>query len=344
MTTKKFFVAALVCCLSLGFFSKASANSWRVNSDKRANANFQDLNAAMADERVADGDTLYMDKKCTIAAEQTISKKVTIIGPGYFIGENQADEAYFSNAINLEADGIKLTGLHISNVNIRENNAVIERCRVTGNIVATEKYENDGACIRSCFIEGHIVGNSDNGSGEDWEITNNIFYDIQYDGMCIEHFRNAVIDHNTFYKTGWQEVLYDVKNSSFTNNVVMKTNVGYYFKNTSPEDNNIFSHNVLTTNLGNDYPNNKQIDVTPSLVFISPEALNRDTAYELPEDSPARGYAEDGSDCGPFTGAHPYVMSGYPLYVPRFESITIPSQPDANGNLPVRIVVKNQNQ
>lgn len=344
MTTTKIFVAALVCCLGLGFSSKVSANSWRVNSDKRANANFQDLNAAMADERVTDGDTLYMDKRCTIATEQTISKKVTIIGPGYFIGENDADEAYFSNAINLEADGIKLTGLHISNVNIRENNAIIERCRVTGNIIATEKYENDEADIHSCFIEGHIVGNSDNGSSEDWKITNNIFYDTQYNGMCIEHFRNVVIDHNSFYKTGWQELLYNVKNSSFTNNIVMKTNTGYFFKNTAPEDNNIFSHNVLTTSLGNNYPNNQQIAINPSIVFNSPDSLNLDMSYSLPDDSPAKDYAEDGSDCGPFTGAHPYVMSGYPLYVPRFESITIPSQPDQSGNLTIQMIIKNQNK
>jgi hypothetical protein len=47
---------------------------------------------------------------------------------------------------------------------------------------------------------------------------------------------------------------------------------------------------------------------------------------------------------GHFNGAYPYVMHGYPLYVPRFESIVVPSQPDANGNLKVRMVIKNQNK
>jgi len=47
---------------------------------------------------------------------------------------------------------------------------------------------------------------------------------------------------------------------------------------------------------------------------------------------------------GVFYGAYPYVMSGYPLYVPRFESVNVPSQPDASGNLRVNLVIKNQNK
>ena len=56
-----------------------------------------------------------------------------------------------------------------------------------------------------------------------------------------------------------------------------------------------------------------------------------------------KGYAEDGSDCGPYAGSYPYVLSGYPLYVPRFESIEIPSSP-TNGKLNIRLTIKNQNE
>jgi hypothetical protein len=57
----------------------------------------------------------------------------------------------------------------------------------------------------------------------------------------------------------------------------------------------------------------------------------------------AKSYDAD-NGYGHFNGAYPYVMHGYPLYVPRFESIVVPSQPDANGNLKVRMVIKNQNK
>ena len=53
--------------------------------------------------------------------------------------------------------------------------------------------------------------------------------------------------------------------------------------------------------------------------------------------------ASDGEHPGPFYGPYPYVMSGYPLYVPRFESIDIPSKPE-NGKLKVKLTIKNQNE
>ena len=195
----KTFLAALVCCLCLGFATEAAAASWRVNNDKRANANFLDLNAAMGN--VSNGDTLYVDKATTFSSIQYMTKTVTVIGPGYFIGENDADEAYFSNTVYIQAEGVKLTGLHLSGVNIRHDKAIIERCRVTGNILAND--ENYAPCkcsIRSSFITGQILGSYD--STSDWEFLNNIFY-LYYSTLkevsCIDFFTEAIIDHNTFY-------------------------------------------------------------------------------------------------------------------------------------------------
>ena len=76
---------------------QAAAKSWRVNYDTFANADFRTINEAMSSESVTDGDTLYLDKGCRLNDQQTVSKAVTIIGPGYFIGENNADEAYINN-------------------------------------------------------------------------------------------------------------------------------------------------------------------------------------------------------------------------------------------------------
>ena len=348
--TTKFFFAAVMCCMGLGLATEASANSWRVNYDKRANADFQDLNAAMADDRVANGDTLYMDKGCTISTEQTISKAVTVIGPGYFIGENDADEAYFSNDINLEADGIKLTGLHISNVNIRENNAVIERCRVTGDITATEKYENDNACIRSCFVTGAIKGQGTNGSDE-WNVLNNIFYLAELK-TCIDQFENILVDHNTFNLQyhNWtpQAIGANVSQSRITNNIIFQD----YTKSnpvrcTNSELQNTISNNVSNYNFDSDnvYPKNLIITgLKETDIFKAQGKASIDSYYGRINYSDIDAFGSDGASCGVTAGGYPYVDYGYPLFVPRIESITIPSQPDANGNLPVRIVVKNQNQ
>lgn len=349
MTTTKIFVAALVCCLGLGFSSKVSANSWRVNSDKRANANFQDLNAAMADERVTDGDTLYMDKRCTIATEQTISKKVTIIGPGYFIGENDADEAYFSNAINLEADSIKLTGLHISNINIRENNAVIERCRVTGDIVATEKYENDNAYIRSCFLTGAIKGQNANGS-DGWNVLNNIFYLAELK-TCIDQFENILVDHNTFnlqyYNYRPQAIGANVSQSIITNNIIFQ---GYTKSNpvmcTSTELQNTINNNVSNYNFDSDnvYPNNLIItSLKVADIFKAQGTASTDSYYSRINYSDIDVFGSDGATCGVTAGGYPYVLHGYPLFVPRIESLTVGQEnEDYYSSVRLKMVIKTQ--
>ena len=113
---------------------QAAAKSWRVNYDTFANADFRTINEAMSSESVTDGDTLYLDKGCRLNDQQTVSKAVTIIGPGYFIGENNADEAYINNDVYIVADGVKLTGLHTNSIYVRAADAVVERCRVTGTI------------------------------------------------------------------------------------------------------------------------------------------------------------------------------------------------------------------
>lgn len=351
-------LAALTCCISLIVSQEASANSFRVNQDKRANANFLDLNTAMASGAVTDGDTLYVDKGCTISTQQTITKEVTIIGPGYFIGENDADEAYFSNDIFLEADNIKLTGLHTSTLYVRANDIVIERCRVTGIITGNQSgYENDNVSIRSCFIVGCIQGQGSNGSNG-WNILNNIIYHIASANEHFEpiySFQNAVIDHNSirFYGssgyTNYLHCIYDVFNSTITNNIIEQTNNPNYIINTyTLSSNNIISHNLLSSGKLNDYPNNicygSQMTTYVYKDYYDDSSSRREACYTLTDESPAKGYAEDGGDCGPFDGAYPYVLSGYPLYVPRFESITVPSQPGSDGKLHIQMVIKNQNE
>lgn len=350
--------------MGLSFATEASANSWRVNYDSRANADFLDLNAAMADERVADGDTLYMDKGCTISTTQTISKAVTIIGPGYFIGENNADEAYFSNYIILTAAGAKVTGIHASGIELQNDNVTIERCRVTGIIYAnTNDHTTNNISIRQCHITNNtgncITGNNSIG----WEIANNIIYHDQgsagYDTYdAINTLSNAVIDHNAIYcynagsgnRDYYSYVFSDIASSTITNNIVYNYS-GYYlsrydcFRNNNYlSSQNIISHNVLSGNevTDNGYPNNKT-NMQNSVVFDNWPGFNSDNVI-LSESGIAKGYAEDGSDCGPFAGAYPYVLCGYPLYVPRFESIKIPSQPDENGKLNIQMVIKNQNK
>ena len=376
----KTFLAALVCCLCLGFATEAAAASWRVNNDKRANANFLDLNAAMGN--VSNGDTLYVDKATTFSSIQYMTKTVTVIGPGYFIGENDADEAYFSNTVYIQAEGVKLTGLHLSGVNIRHDKAIIERCRVTGNILAND--ENYAPCkcsIRSSFITGQILGSYD--STSDWEFLNNIFY-LYYSTLkevsCIDFFTEAIIDHNTFYvnRQDWYPAAIgqNIGYTKIMNNLVYQGYVKAMEYNILCTD--VLNYALFGEGMDEIYPDNTILENASLNSFFDCNGGNpqRDVYYQYSvttSTSVEEGTAVivdapvivvPGTETGEIThfsrrrvastiyndkkgvfyGAYPYVMSGYPLYVPRFESVNVPSQPDANGNLRVNLVIKNQNK
>lgn len=353
MTSTQSITAAILCCLSLVYSIEASANSWRVNYDKRANADFQDLNAAMTDGRVVNGDTLYLDKGCTISSQQTVTKSVTVIGPGYFIGENDADEAYFSNTIFIEASGVKLTGLHTSSIEVRENDAVIERCRVTGNITATEQYENDGAQIRSCFLKGNIKGQGTNGA-DGWNILNNIFYLNELDS-CINRIDNALIDHNTFnlqyYNWNPCAMGYGVTSSVITNNIIFQ---GYGKSNpvrcTDLDLNNTIRNNVSNYNFdtGGNYPNNLIItNLKITDLFKAAGSAETDSYYARINYADIDIYGSDGKTCGANAGGYPYVVHGYPLHVPRIENLTISDNQGESiydSQITLQMTIKVQNQ
>lgn len=345
MKTKLLF-AALVCCASLGFAAEANAKSWRVNHDQRAAANFLDLNAAMSSGEVTDGDTLYMDKGAKLSSEQKVTKRVTIIGPGYFIGENDADEAYLTSSLFLEADGIKITGLHTSTIYVRANNIVVERCRVTGDIDATGNYEADNASIRSCFIDGRIWGQGTDGT-DGWNLLNNIVY-YRSNDRVVTSFSNILMDHNIVfhnYDYSLHTIEY-ITNSTITNNIIYKTGNWSHLNiyNTKDSDHNFISHNIFNTTPQNGLPvNNLVKEYGLSDIFATGDSEVRDTYYELKDLADVKTYATDGGAVGPFSGAYPYVMCGYPLYVPRFESVTVPSQP-TNGKLQINLVIKNQSE
>lgn len=347
MKTKHFFFAALLCCLGLGASLQAHAESWRVNNNSKARADFADLNAAMVSDKVNDGDTLYLDKGTVIANAQTISKTVTVIGPGYFIGENDADEAKLTGGLNIESDEVKVTGVHTASINIRALEVAIERCRVDGFISGEGNYDNDYASIRSCFIYGRILGGGDQNASE-WEILNNIIVGVHTE-YRIANISDATISNNiilSLYGTSnYVYALNGIYNSTIKNNIIhhaasdARTIASY-----ENSYNNIITNNVLSGfDATTTYPNNTIVKDRSAIIMGTGE-YTAELFYELVSGSKAIGAADDGGDCGCWSGPYPYVKHGYPLHIPRFESVSVPSQPDASGSLKVQLKVVNQNQ
>jgi hypothetical protein len=128
---------------------------------------------------------------------------------------------------------------------------------------------------------------------------------------------------------------YSIANCSVYNNI-FDTGAGVVtFSNVGIPQHNIFTADVLgldTTNLTN-------VDISTVWDLADP---SEDGRYQLIGDTltnPAFGFADDGSDAGPFGGNTPYRLSGI-VRIPSIYRMIIPLAGDTTNMLNVRIKAK----
>ena len=73
---KKFFFMLTLLVASVG----AEAKYWKIGPGSVAGMDFASINAAMESASVNGGDTLYLDQYYSTTGQQTITKKIVIIG------------------------------------------------------------------------------------------------------------------------------------------------------------------------------------------------------------------------------------------------------------------------
>jgi hypothetical protein len=299
---------------------RSAATSWRINNNATRHAHFTDINAAMSSTDVVDGDTIYIDPGCTLTTNQTVSKRVTIIGTGYFLN-NDLQPATVNANITLKSAYIKVVGLQMTKtVYIGANNVTLERCNI-GKVLTTGTTAQY-ATIRQCYFPNGVIegAGKTNTSSTHWTIENCIIiYTDNYDPIQDLYFpiiRNNYIRPN--YSKGSASVAY-VSNGMMVNNICINTK---FIANANPYEMTdcVITNNVFhVASLKETYPNNVFIDENTEEAVFALEGTN-DQRYQLKEDSPAKGAANDGGDCGPFGGLYPYVFSGLPFGQPYFNS------------------------
>lgn len=347
---KSFLTTALSAVLLFGGGQQADAASWRINNNANRHAHFTDINAAMSSNDVVAGDTLYLDPGCLIASTQNVTKRVTIIGTGYFLSGTVFQGANISGTVHIKADNTKMEGVLFTNtsssgaLDLAANNIIIERCKMP-NIYVAGNY----CTIRQCYITSYINFNA---SYSKCMLCNSII-----------NYSEAAASSNVykpFYGT--------IKNATLQNNYIVqrrRANSNYIidasFQSCNIKDNIIIcpgapnqlinnpsnctiTHNVLSCADGTYtvYPDNVCLGSADETVLVVAEG-NNDLWYLPKDDSPAKGYATDGGDCGPFGGRYPYVPSGYPLGMPRFESSVVGTRPQS-GQVSVNQQVTIQKQ
>lgn len=303
----------------------------RVNNTPGINAPYSDIATAVAAAGV--NDIIMVEGSITTYGNVTITKKVRIIGPGYFLSENTGLQSNLNAAkfgtiqLNTGASNSVIQGLQIENLWI---GGTIDNFSLIGNYISTDillangsgtnllfqsnyifQFRGDfqspdyyGVLITNNYI-GYRLGTSVNGS---YTVSNNVI------GLTVaSDFRNAEIKNNVF--SGGTGTITLSANSTFKNNV----STGITVAGADPI--NIFN-------------------TSSSSLFIGLTGNTTDTQWKLKAGSPAIGAGEGGIDCGIYSGASPYRPSGITAGQPTIFNFTAPATVTQNGTLNVKVSAK----
>jgi len=299
--------------------SALHATVWRVNNNDNT-ADFNEIKAAHDNSQVLAGDTLLVEGSHTAYESFTCTKKLTIIGPGYFLAQNyQGADVLSATISSLEIDTdseeSSIIGLTVSYLDVKVNTINIERCSMN----RIRLYAVGNIRIINCYF-GFI---DDRYSGIGFSsiyLNNNIITrGMEIDEDC--HFLS--VKNNIFLGTSYTFNAYH-----FRNNIVIEGD-GTMNINSAYIENNIGTNNVFGAG------NKNVTDI--SALFVGGDSP--DAKYKLATGSEATGAGYDGGDCGIFGGDDSYVISGLPP-LPIITELDVDDAASIETGLNVKIKVR----
>ena len=291
------------------------AAKWRVSNVPGVTANFTTAQAVNDSASVLDGDTVYFEGSGDSYGDLTLSKKLVIIGPGYYLVQNDSTQdnkmaAVINSLVSVTgSDFSVITGMTINAMSPRSNNLVIKRNQM-GTLDIGYVTPASNLQILQNIIYNIVVRNG----SHNLNIQNNLITigAAWSSSLNMEPNTSATFINN---------VLHDgvlAYNTEFRNNICTGHpnfgTGGFELYGSSIATNNVFYSSVVGAVNGN------QINVPMSTVFTY--TGSPDGQYKLLAGSPAIGAGYGGVDCGIFGGLQPYVLSGLPT-VPAIWQITI---------------------
>lgn len=362
---------------------QSNATVWRVSNriinGVTVDADFNTLQAAI--DGASAGDTLYLMGSKTSYGNGTFTKKLVVIGPGYWLSENPNTQVVKDTArvgfltFNGGSQGSQVQGLYLNYYTIAQNtNASYLRLIYinTDSITIIKNYllmYRDGSYTVGTYDGIYINGNRTN-----IKIQQNWIEAIINDGystwngsvraICFSGIPTNCFIQNNFIR-GYKNNAYGTANSLQTevidiandlkiyNNVIWGNISTYYteqLNNILLSGDYIGGADLMMYNLcdGTQYPADppelfNQQNVDMSTVFTDYTKLI-DNGYILAPGSPAIGAGVNGGDCGVFsfdTGGYPYVLSGMPA-IPAIYEATVGTP--VGATLPVNIKATSHNE
>jgi hypothetical protein len=313
-----------------------AGNTYRVNNQLTSNPSgkiYSRINDAH--DVATTGDTILVEASPSDYAENlTITKKLVIKGPGYFLDENPGISANKLSAViggQIEfaegSSGSVLMGIvdKTSFVNINTSNITIRRCNLVyttagngvSNLVISECFFSEGyyPCIGSNIVSNLVVSNC--------IIKGNILLLPS----CTGYFINNIFTASSI---------------SIPTGFVMKNNILFTTEKADihlPALDAAVSYNIsISDHFGT--ANNNKANVSSTALFVGDATESTDGKWKLKAGSPAIAAGESGVDCGAYGGPNPYILSGLPTG-PMIYELNVSSYANTSGKLPMTIKVKN---
>ncbi|MEP7229909.1 MAG: hypothetical protein ABI691_06630 [Ginsengibacter sp.] len=353
-----------------GMIQPVHAKTWRVNNKSNYNGStlygenfggsagypvFAQIDQAVAFGIVNNGDTIHVEGSSVTYNASTITKRLVIIGAGYFLtenpktAENAMDTKLARISFNVGSSNSQLIGLNLvsagnvadRDVYINVDGITVKRCRIEGQIVFGFPLNDE--YILENFFSSIVAGSalSSNGNSFFTPPTNIVFNN----NICqkaltwgsplanpttlwpILQCNNNVFDGPDNLAT--PNLAFSV--GEFKNNILMPTNAVVNIS-ASP---GVVQYNIgtLSTQFGT-ADNNLVVPAITSLFITS---TSTDGAYQIANSSPADNSGSDGTDRGAFGGAsvtNQYTLSGLAA-IPVIYFITTPGA--TSNTLPVTI-------
>jgi len=308
--------ATLIAICALG---TVHAKVWRVNNNAGVNANFTSLTTAVGNVSVVNGDTLYIEGSPTSYDAITLTKRLVIIGSGYFLSGTGSNAGLQFNGNtstlgNITVDslssgstfvGVTITAFMNSNV----DNISFIRCNVNlqqFNQIANS-YAISNLLVKQC--KAYISLNTF--KLENPQVINCIFSGSQ---AQMANVINGLFRNNTLVSSGGT-----LNNCYVSNNILSSTSITF--------TNCLVKYNISTlNNLPDPVANNNKVSQNGALFFVG--GASADGQFQLGATSPALAAGEPINgvtpDAGAFGTADPYRLSGIPP-IPTIYSLNVPA-------------------
>jgi hypothetical protein len=323
----KTFTSVILIALVAGYLN-VSATVWRVNPTPNSSAQYSTAQAAHDAATTVNFDTLYLEGSTFSFGGLTLTKKLTIIGNGYFLAENPQTQyniqpSSFNGYIYCYAgsEGSKFMGCtFLTSIYIYTNNLTFERNNFNSTYsIYPQTNCSDILILNNYFNYAHY----------------NLYFNQVHSNILVanNYFAGYVTASSSFSGVFANNIFsypLSAYNSTLVNNIALSS-VDLY--------NCIKTYNIGNSTQFGNLDGNQQ-NVAQSALFVGPTGNSTDGQWQLKPGSPAIGAGESGTDIGMFGGEYPYKLSGLPP-IPAIYSLDAQSLP--SNTLDVNLKAKSHN-